>query len=171
MRMEIVDLGRLTDGQRADLEGGEDDPFDGAGVSLRFRPKDRHVVMRESGGRLVASAGLTVAEVEVAGTRIPVVGLGGVIVNADHRGRGLARQIVEEALDRARTMGPPFVILFCHVNRAGLYSQLGFVEIDHLVTVQQPHTFETMPMRTMWRALHPDASWPEGPVRVHSLPF
>jgi GNAT superfamily N-acetyltransferase len=171
MRMEIVDLGRLTDGQRADLEGGEDDPFDGAGVSLRFRPKDRHVVMRESDGRLVASAGLTVAEIEVAGERIPVVGLGGVFVNADRRGRGLARQIVEEALARARTMGPPFVILFCHADRVGLYVRLGFVEIDQPVSVRQPDGFATMPMRTMWRALHADTSWPDGPVLVDSLPF
>jgi predicted N-acetyltransferase YhbS len=169
--MELVDLGPLTDGQRAELEGGEDDPFDGAGVSLLFRPKDRHVAMRDSDGRLVASAGLTVAEVEVGGERVSVVGLGGVIVNADHRGRGLARQIIEEALARARTMGPPFVILFCHVDRVGLYARLGFVEIEHPVSVQQPGGFATMPMRTMWSALQPDASWPDGPVWVHGLPF
>ena len=169
--MEILDLGQLTDRQRAELEGAEDDPFDGAGVSLRFRPKDRHVAMRDAAGRLVASAGLTVAEVEVADQRIPVVGLGGVIVNADHRRRGLARQIVEEALDRARTMGPPFAILFCHADRVGLYARLAFVEIDDTVSVEQPDGFAPMPMRTMWRALHADASWPDGPVRVHSLPF
>jgi predicted N-acetyltransferase YhbS len=169
--MEIVDLGPLTDGQRADLEGDEDDPFDGAGMTLRFRPKDRHVAILESDGRLVASAGLTLAEVEVAANRIPVVGLGGVIVNADHRGRGLARQSVEEALDRARAMGPLFVILFCHADRVGLYTRLGFVEIASAVSVQQPHGFERMPMRTLWRALHPEASWPDGPVRIHSLPF
>ena len=170
-RMEILDLGRLTDAQRGELEGGEDDPFDGAGISLRFRPKDRHVALREASGRLVASAGLTTSEVEVADERIPVVGLGGVFVSAAYRGRGLSRQIVGEALDRAPTMGPSFVILFCHANRVGLYARLGFVGIDHPVSVQQPDGFETMPMRTMWRGLRPDASWPEGPVRVHGLPF
>lgn len=169
--MEIVDLGRLTDGERAELEGDEDDPFDGAGITLRFRPKDRHVAIPGSDGRLVASAGLTVAEVEVAAKRIPVVGVGGVIVNHNHRGCGLARQIVEEALSRARAMGPPFVILFCHDDRVGLYTRLGFVEITLPVSVKQAHSFETMPMRTMWFALHPDASWPDGPVRVHGLPF
>ena len=169
--MEIADFGQLTDDQRAELEGGEDDPFDGAGVSLRFRPKDRHVVMRDADGRLVASAGLTLAEVEVAGQRIAVVGLGGVIVNVGHRGRGLARQIVDAALDRARAMGPAFVILFCHADRVGLYARLGFVEIAEPVSVQQPEGFETMPMRTMWRVLHVGAQWPHGPVRVYGFPF
>jgi predicted N-acetyltransferase YhbS len=169
--MEVVDLGPLTDGQRAELEGGEDDPFDGAGVLLRFRPKDRHVAMRDADGRLVASAGLTAAEVEVAGERIRVVGLGGVIVNSGHRGRGLARQVVEEALHRARAIGPPFVILFCHADRTGLYARLGFVEIADPVSVEQPEGFEAMPMHTMWRALHAGFRWPHGPVRVHSFPF
>jgi predicted GNAT family N-acyltransferase len=169
--MEIVELGYLTEGERAELEGDEDDPFDGAGMTLRFRSKDRHVAMRASDGLLVASAGLTKAVVEVADRRIPVVGLGGVIVKADQRGQGLARQIVEEAIERACTMGPSFVMLFCHGDRVGLYTRLGFVEITDPVTVEQPTGFETMPMRTMWRGLDPQGSWPDGPVRVHSLPF
>jgi predicted N-acetyltransferase YhbS len=171
VHMEIVDLGHLTDSERADLEGEEDDPFDGAGIALRFRPKDRHVAIRGSDGRLVASAGLTEVEIEVAGKRFPVVGLGGVIVNAEHRGRGLARQIVEQALARACEMGPRFVVLFCHADRVGLYVRLGFVEIASRVLVQQPHGSQTMPMCTMWRALTPQASWPDGPVEIHGLPF
>jgi predicted N-acetyltransferase YhbS len=169
--MEIVELGRLTDEQRAELEGDELDPFDATGVTLRFRAKDRHVALREDAGRLVASAGLTAAEVEVAGTRFPVVGIGGVIVNAEHRGRGFARRVVEEVLVRARAMGPAFAILFCHPDRAGLYEGLGFLTIASPVSVQQPHGFETMQQRTMWHALRPGISWPPGRVTVHGLPF
>jgi predicted N-acetyltransferase YhbS len=168
--MEIVELGRLTDEQRAALEGDELDPFSADGVTLRFRAKDRHVALREDGGRLVASAGLTATDVEVAGTRFPVVGIG-VIVNAGHRGRGFARRVLEEALVRARAMGPAFVILFCHPDRAGLYEGLGFRTIDSPVSVQQPHGFEAMPQRTMWCALRPGVSWPPGHVTVHGLPF
>ncbi len=168
--MEIVELGRLTDEQRGELEGDELDPFDATGVTLRFRAKDRHVALRED-GRLVASAGLTATEVEVAGTRFPVVGIGGVIVNAKHRGRGFARRVLEETLVRARAVGPAFVILFCHHDRAGLYEGLGFVTIGSPVSVQQPHGFEAMPQRTMWYALRPGVSWPPGHVTVHGLPF
>ena len=168
--IEIVDLGPLSEEERAQLEGDELDPFDGAGMTLQFRQKDRHVVLRDD-GRLVASAGLTATEVEVPGQRFAVAGLGGVIVNADHRGHGLARRIVEEALNRAQATGLAFVILFCHADRVGLYERLGFATITSPVSVQQPHGFEPMTQRTMWRALQPDVSWPPGNVTVYNLPF
>ena len=168
--MEVVDFGPLTDEERAQLEGDEFDPFDGAGMTLQYRGKERHVALRDE-GRLVASAGLTTTEVEVARRRFAVVGLGGVIVNADHRGRGLARRILEEALNRARATGSPFVILFCHPDRVGLYERLGFATITSPVSVQQPNGFESMTQRTMWQALRHDVSWPPGHVTIHDLPF
>ncbi|MGD0197737.1 MAG: GNAT family N-acetyltransferase [Solirubrobacteraceae bacterium] len=168
--MEVVDLGPLTDAERAQLEGDEVDPFDGAGITLQFRGKDRHVVLRDD-GRLVASAGLTEADVEVAGQRFRVAGLGGVIVNADHRGQGLARHVVEAALSRAESTGLSFVVLFCHPDRAGLYERLGFATVSSPVRVQQSHGFEPMTQRMMWRALEQIGSWPEGDVTVYDLPF
>lgn len=169
--VEIVEFGRLTTEQRAELEGDEHDPFDADGVTLRYRPKDRHVALRGGGGRLVASVGMLVLDVDVADERFPVVGLGGVIVNAQDRGRGLARRVVEAALAQAGTEGPAFAILFCHPDRAELYERLGFAEITSPVSVQQPDGFEEMPQRTMWRALRAGPAWPAGPVVVHSLPF
>lgn len=168
--MEIVDLGRLTAEERAELEGDECDPFDAARVTLRFRPKDRHVALRD-GGQLVASAGLTAAEVEVAGRRFAVVGLGGVIVNASHRGQGLALRVLEEALVRAAATGLPFVMLFCHADRAGLYERLGFATIASPVSVGQSDGFKPMTQRAMWKALQPGGLWPLGDVTVHDLPF
>lgn len=168
--MEILDLGPLTDRQRSQLEGDERDPFDSAGVTLQFRRKSRHVAICED-GRLIASAGLTSAEVAVDGERFDVVGLGGVIVSAAHRRQGLARRVVEEALVRARAMGPSFAILFCHADRVGLYDRVGFHEITSEVVVEQPEGFEPIILRTMWCALEPGAAWPPGAVTVHGLPF
>jgi predicted N-acetyltransferase YhbS len=169
--MEVVEFGRLTNAQRAELEGEERDPFDDEGGTLRYRPKDHHVGLRDGHGRLIASAGLLTTEVDVAGERFAAVGLGGVIVNADCRGRGLARRVIQEALDRARTMGPAFVILFCHGDRVGLYERLGFSQVGSPVSVRQPNGFAAMPQHMMWYALHPQASWPAGIVIVHDLPF
>lgn len=169
--MEIVDLERLSKREWAELEGDEDDPFDDAGMELSWRPKERHVALRAPDGSLVAAAGLTIAQLDVDGRRIAVVGLGSVIVNAAHRGQGHGRRIVEAALDRAGAMGPQFMILFCHSDRAGLYSRLGFTEITSTVTVDQPDGELEIPMLTMWRALQPGACWPDGPVRLDGLPF
>jgi hypothetical protein len=41
--MEVVEFGRLTDAQRAELGGDERDPFDPEGATLRYRRKDHHV--------------------------------------------------------------------------------------------------------------------------------
>lgn len=169
--VRVVEFGRLTPAHRADLEGEESDPFDVAGVTLRFRPKERHVGLQDERGRLVASAGMLVVEAEADGRRFTVVGMGGVIVTASHRGRGLARRVVEAALDRARILGPEFAVLFCLPDRAGLYHRLGFSEVTHQVLVEQPGGHASMPLHTMWRVLRPGAIWPDGPVVLQSLPF
>jgi hypothetical protein len=114
---------------------------------------------------------MLVVEVEVQVQRFSVVGFGGVIVRADHRGRGLAREIVQAALAKARTLGPAFALLFSHEDRAGLYRKLGFAEIISEVVVKQPDGCAPMPDRTMWQALYSHATWPDGAVIVHSLPF
>lgn len=169
--MEIVEFGPLTPQLRTELEGDEQDPFDAAGERLQFRAKDRHVALQSEPGRLVASTGIIVVEVQVGEEHFDVAGLGGVIVNARYRGRGLAREVVRAALARARTLGPQFAMLFCHPDRAGLYRRLGFIEIASPVLVAQPHAYEPMTQRTMWHALTSGRVWPEGRVLVHSLPF
>jgi predicted N-acetyltransferase YhbS len=169
--VEIVEFGRLTEAQLAQLYGEEEDPFEVGGLTLAFQPKHRHVVLRDESGRLLASAGLVIAEVKAGERRFPVAGLGGVLVHAAVRGRGLGHQVVEAALERARTMGPEFAMLFCLPNRVGFYLRLGFAEIPVAVEVKQPVGHATMPLRTMWRALRDGASWPEGAVALQTLPF
>ncbi|MGN6167489.1 MAG: GNAT family N-acetyltransferase [Solirubrobacteraceae bacterium] len=169
--VEIVEFGPLTDAHRRALEGDEQDPFDAGDIRLQFRAKDRHVGLRDGAGRLVASTGMVVVEVEIERERFAVVGLGGVIVNADQRGRGLGRQVVQAALTKARELGPAFAMLFCHDDRAGLYRKVGFLFVDAEVVVRQSAGYASMPQRTMWRPLHDKLEWPWGKVIVHSLPF
>ena len=170
--MEVVEFGRLSDAQRAELEGDEEDPFDSAGNTLRWRPKDRHVALRADDGRLVASAGLVLAEVEVGGTGpIPIVGIGGVLVSAACRGRGLGNRVITEILDRAASTGRELALLFCHRNRAGLYERHAFAEVPPPVLVEQPGGPVEMSMVTMWRALREDRKLPEGKLVLRGLPF
>ena len=172
MNLELVEFGRLTEAQRAELEGDEEDPFDAAGNVLQWRKKERHVALRGRDGRLVASAGLVPAQIEIGGSEpVPVVGLGGVFVTQRHRGQGLARRVVAEALDRAATMGPDLIMLFCHRNRAGLYERFDFVEIPPPVLVEQPEGPVEMKMVAMWRPLRDGAARPPGQVTLRGLPF
>ncbi len=169
--MDLIEFGELTPERRAQLEGDESDPFEVGDVKMRFQPKTRHVGLLDDDGRLVASAGWVIAEAEVREARMQVVGLGGVIVRAPFRGRGLAREVVEAAMTRARVREAPFALLFCLDGRVGLYRRLGFAEVSGEVLVRQSAGYEVMPLRTMWRALKPRAQWPSGQLVLHSLPF
>jgi predicted N-acetyltransferase YhbS len=170
--MEILETGPLSAAHRDEIEAGERDPFGAGRIGrLEWRPKDRHVLVRD-GGRLVASAGIVVADVRVAGgPPFAVAGLGGVIVTAARRGEGLARVVVDAALERAAALGPDLALLFCLDDRAGLYERLGFAAVAGPVTVEQPSGPTEMPLRSMWRPLRPGAGWPPGPVAVLGQPF
>jgi predicted GNAT family N-acyltransferase len=170
--MEVVEVGRLSDSEWAELQGDEVDPFDAARNSLQWGSKDRHVALRRPDGRFVATAGLVVAEVHVDGSAvIPVVGIGGVIVAAPCRGQGLGDRIVVEALRIAATLGPGIAMLFCYRDRAGLYARHRFVEIVAPVFVYQPAGLVEMTMVSMWRALREGERLPPGEVVLNSLPF
>jgi GNAT superfamily N-acetyltransferase len=169
--VEIVELDRLSGEQRAQLEGSESDPFDAASERLVYRPKQRHVALRDEDGQLLAAAGLVPAELEVGALRMPIVGLGGVIVNEHHRGRGYARVVVEAAVIRAAATERAFIVLFCLADRAGLYRGLAFTDVAAPVEVLQPEGFVVMRHHTMYRALRERARWPGGVVRLLGLPF
>ncbi|MFE7114767.1 GNAT family N-acetyltransferase [Streptomyces sp. NPDC057654] len=161
---------RLETHDNTELFGDAVDPFRVAECGLVWRLKDHHFGIRMD-GRLVAHAGLVVLPLSVGGRRMDVVGLGGIGVAEDQRGRGLARQVVNGALEYARTLGPEFAFLFCRADVAGLYIRLGWHEIDAQVEVEQPDGPAVMPLRTLWVPLRQGAQWPEGPVRLHSRPM
>ncbi|MFD0278791.1 GNAT family N-acetyltransferase [Kitasatospora sp. NPDC127111] len=165
----------LADYGPADIEeifGVGDDHFGVAHTGLSWLPKDIHFGVRDGDGRLIAHSGLLRLPFTVGGVDLEVMGVGGVAVAPDVRGRGLARAVVGAALDHARTLGPRFALLFCRPQLVGLYRRLGFRELAVDVHVEQPEgRVVVMPLRTMWTPLHDGASWPEGPVRLRSLPM
>lgn len=153
-----------------DVFGDSPDPFGVAEWDLVWRWKEHHLGIRQD-GRLVAYAGLIVLPVSVGGDRTDVVGLGGVGVVPDQRGKGLARAVVEGAVEYARGLGPERAMLFCRPDVAPLYAGFGWREVRDDVEVEQPDGPRTMPLRTMWLPLADGARWPEGPVRLHSRPM
>jgi predicted GNAT family N-acyltransferase len=168
----LVDLGGLTEEQYAELVGDEEDPWGAASIPLQWRPKDRHVAVCDGDGKLVAAAGLVVVRVQFGGQQpIAVVGIGGVIVAAPHRRRGLGCQVISAVVRRAHDMGPDLAMLFCRPALVELYRQHGFDEVPGPVLVDQPSGVVEMPCVTMWRPLKPDANFAAGAVKLHGLPF
>ena len=172
--VELIELGRLSDEQFAVLVGDEDDPWNAAEFGLEWRPKDYYVALRDVDGRLRGAAGLVVVEVQFgAEPPIPVVGIGGVIVTASHRGRGLGRRVISEALGRAEAMGPDIAMLFCRDEMTELYRRHGFAKVPGPVFVDQPDGAVEIRGRgmMMWRPLKAGARLPDGTVKVSGLPF
>ena len=169
--MELLELeGDHSARERAELHDGEQDAYQSLHLGMSWEEHERRFVLRD-GDRLVACAGLIVADVTAGGATFPVVGVGGVMVTRTRRGQGLARRVVERALERAEQLGPDRALLFCRPDRAGLYAKLGFARVDAPVTVAQPDGRREMPLETMWRPLRDGATWPTGPVSLPGLPF
>ncbi len=152
----------------------EDDPWHAARFGLEWLPKEHHVAVCDDDGRLLAAAGLVVVDVQFgAQPPIPVVGLGGVIVTASHRGRGLGRRVISEALTRAEAMGPELAMLFCLAPLVGLYRHFDFADVPGPVLFDQPGGVVETPAGgvAMWRPLKPGVWLPDGRVKVIGLPF
>lgn len=161
---------RLAEYTKTEILGDSTDPFGVADAGLTWLPKKDHFGIRQD-GRLVAHAGLLPLPVSIGGVDTRVMGVGGVAVAPDLRGQGLARAVVSAAVDHARTLGPRYGLLFCRPALVPLYGRLGWRALERDVHVEQPDGPVIMPLRTMWTPLRDDADWPDGEVRLLSLPM
>lgn len=170
--LRVIEFDELTPERRLQLWGDDPDPYEMAGDTMQWQRKRHHVGLLDQEGSLVAAAGLVRTRLAAGdGNEHAAVGLGSVIVAAPHRGRGLARRIVSEALACAAAHGPELVVLFCLRSRAGLYARLGFREIAPPVLVAQPGGPAPVSLVVMWRRLDGTVQLPPPPVRVLTLPF
>ncbi|QCX81685.1 Acetyltransferase (GNAT) family protein [Streptomyces sp. YIM 121038] len=165
-----VRLAEYTHAHQNEILGDGPDPFGVDDTGLTWLPKEEHFGVRLD-GRLVAHTGVLRLPIAIGDTTTEVVGIGGVAVAPDVRGRGLARTVVAAALDHARTMGPHHGLLFCRPPLVALYERLGWRALDQDVHVEQADGPVVMPLRTMWTPLRDGADWPPGEVRLLSYPM
>jgi GNAT superfamily N-acetyltransferase len=170
--VHAVELDTIDSEQWRAIQGDERHPWGAEAEELEWAQKRHHVGVPADDGQLLAMAGALVAEVAVGGGEpFAVVGIGGVMVRRDSRGRGLARLVIEAILDAARRLGPERAMLFCREPLVALYERFGFQAIDAPVTAAQPGGRVEMPLRAMWAPLHEGARWPQGAVEVLGEPF
>ena len=170
-RLRMVELGRLSDEDWAELTAGEHEPFGPIGHRLEWRPKERHLALRGPDGRLAAAGGALVARVDAGAESFDVVGVGSLIVTPSLRGTGLLWSLVDPLLRLARELGAERAMLFCREELVPLYERPGFMRIAAPVRADQPGGRIEMPLAAMWRPLREGVRWPPGPVEVHGLPF
>ncbi|GAA0541922.1 GNAT family N-acetyltransferase [Streptomyces antimycoticus] len=166
----VTRLERYGAAELRTIVGDDADPSGVSGLGLTWRPKEHHFGLQQE-DRLVAHAGWVTVPVSIGDSRFPVAGLGGVVVSPKLRGQGLAQLVVEAAMAHARHDGLRFGLLFCLPDRVPLYRRLGWNPLVHKISIEQPEEIITMPLPGMWKSLYNDARWPQGPVRLLSLPM
>jgi GNAT superfamily N-acetyltransferase len=170
--VQLVEFGALSVREWIDLTGREREPFGARSAGLVWGPKERHVGLREPGGRLAAVAGAMGVTVEVDGVGpFDVVGLGGLIIRKDLRGQGLMPALMDGLAGLAESMGPDRAMIFCDTHLIALYQRRGYRLISDPVWVDQPEGRVEMPVSALWRPLRPGPVWPPGRVDVRALPF
>ncbi|HEY1990775.1 MAG TPA: GNAT family N-acetyltransferase [Acidimicrobiales bacterium] len=169
--MELIDLPDFGPDDFAKMVDGEADPFATADLDIEWREKTGHVGLTDK-GRLIGHAGWVAIQVATpAGQSTDVVGLGGVMLHRDFRGRGAGRQVVLAAMARMAELGGSIGMLFCLPQRLRFYQDLGWFRIDQAVTADQPTGSILMPMVTCWTPLVEGATLPATDLHVQGLPF
>jgi GNAT superfamily N-acetyltransferase len=171
-QLQVVELGRLSMRDWAQLVEGESEPFGGTCAGFEFRPKDHHVGLRDENGTLVAAGGWSRLDVEVDGYgRFEVIGLGALIVRHDRRGGGLATPIMQRIRDWTAETGVSRRLLLCEPHLIELYTRRGYLPIHDPVWVEQSSGPVRWPLCAMWRPTEPTVGWPTGVVRIQGPPF
>jgi GNAT superfamily N-acetyltransferase len=80
------------------------------------------------GDSVCASAKLYTFDAMLDGKPIRIAGLGAVFTQPDHRGRGVARELIEGLLEQATADGADLALLFSEIG-AEYYARLGFTPI------------------------------------------
>jgi predicted GNAT family N-acyltransferase len=167
-----VEFGRLSMRDWAQLVEGECEPFGPICAGFEFRPKDHHVGIRDAAGRLVAAAGWSLVDVEIAGAGdFQVVGIGALIVRRDLRGSGLAEPIMDRVRDQIRGGRGAYRMLLCEPHLEPMYARRGYRPVEDPVWVDQSAGPVRWPLSAMWAPLISSVGWPAGAVHIQGLPF
>ena len=169
--VELIDLPDFGPDDFAQITAGASDPFGTDHLGIVWQEKTDHVGLIDE-GQLIGHAGWIASRVRAAdGQVVEVLGLGGVMIHGDRRGRGVGGVLVRGTMEKMRASGGSLAMLFCRPERLSFYGRLGWLPIRDEVTVEQPDGTIVMPLCTCWTALVEGESMPAGGLHLEGLPF
>jgi GNAT superfamily N-acetyltransferase len=168
--VEVTEVPEFSQEDAAALAGGDADPYGTEHLAITWRPPDRHVVVTDDGAT-IGHAGFLLIEVEVDGVELRGVGLGGVMVHPDRRGRGIGENLVRETTSRMGSLRRSFGMLFCRDARLPFYERMGWRKVGGDVVADQVRGPIVMPLNACWYPFSSDLEVPSSGVRVLGLPF
>jgi GNAT superfamily N-acetyltransferase len=106
----------------------------GAEYPLVFEPANvENLRVARADGRIVSHVGICLRDASILGARVHVASIGAVATDPDHRGRGLASRLMEEARRHAVQQGASLMLIS---GGRGLYIRLGYVQVGSFLSHQ-----------------------------------
>nr|AIA13509.1 Acetyltransferase (GNAT) domain protein [uncultured bacterium] len=168
MTQEIRQTNSLTLAERAQLFEWGVNIFGVQNEALTWRHKDVHFILSVD-GEDVSHVGVLKHEVSVAGERIPVGGVGGVVTIPTAQRRGYARELMSHVAQFFAGWEVDAGLLFCLQKRVPYYGSQGWELVHDEVVIQQPDGNINSPLEVMVLPLR--RSWPQGTIELNSLPW
>ena len=169
--MEVVDLPDFGPDDYAKIVDGELDPYGTDHLNIDWREKSGHVGLMDD-RRLIGHAGWVPARARAAaGQIVEVVGLGGVMVHREYRGKGVGQGLVVGAMKKMHELQSPIGMLFCRTERVRFYERMGWHPIEGRITADQSDGLVEVPLVACWTPLVAGASLPATELHIEGLPF
>lgn len=96
-----------------------------------FQQRHHLRIVTRQNGQIIGHMGLMLRAVRLDGVLVDVVGLVDVATDPDHRSKGIAAALLQQAIARAKLSPAAHVLLF---GRAGLYAGAGFRKAGNMIT-------------------------------------
>ncbi|HEV7473808.1 MAG TPA: GNAT family N-acetyltransferase [Pyrinomonadaceae bacterium] len=169
MTKAIKQAGSLSEAEKQLLYDWGVDIFGADAFNLRWRPKDVHFLL-DVDGMTVSHVGVLKHDVTIAGERVTVGGVGGVVTLPAWQKRGYASELMQHAVDFFRNWKVAAGLLFCMPWRVPFYESQGWRVVHHPVIIEQPDGAIVSPLEVMVFPLG-DSVWPDGKVELNSFPW
>ncbi|MFH1613862.1 MAG: GNAT family N-acetyltransferase [Planctomycetota bacterium] len=88
------------------------------------------LVVIEKGREVIAHTGIVDRTISIGGRDVRIAGIQGVYVLPDHRGKGLADQVLNAAMREAERLEFDFGLLFCIPEIEKVYSRCGWQKLE-----------------------------------------
>lgn len=169
MSVSFQILPAIAEDERKSLFDWAPDVFQGEHYGIHWRPAEFHVVGYVD-GQPATHVGVVSHRVQVGATSPFVGGIGGVVTPQQFQKQGLARKCLKRAEEFIHSdLAVEFGFLFCQERLVDFYQASGWRKINEVVWIEQPTGRVESPVGFMVREF--DASWPDGPVTLHSWPW
>ncbi len=128
-------------------------------------------VLALSDSTLIGRLGIIERKASVNGKLLEVAGVSGVITRSEWRRRGVARNMVKNAVEFiANRLNINFALLLCRQEVVPVYTKLGWEIVDGPTTFDQPNGKRMYPKLTMIFECGKE-QWPIGPIDLCGLPW